>query len=68
MGNRQTNKMFWKIDKLNVFFLTKTFFDNIQPIEKKVMTGFRHGVKKKELEAATLKTTRRFSLKSYTCE
>ena len=23
MGNRQTNKMFWKIDKLNVFFLPK---------------------------------------------
>jgi hypothetical protein len=38
--------MFWKIDKLNVFFLTKTFFDNIRPIiGKKVMTSFRHGVK-----------------------
>ena len=44
MGNRQTNKIFWKIDKLYVFF-TKTFFDNIRPIEKTVMTGFRHGVK-----------------------
>ena len=34
-GNRQTE----------CFFLTETFFDNIRPIEKKVMTGFRHGGK-----------------------
>ena len=46
MGNIQTNNFFWKIDKLNVFSLIpKHFFHNIRPIEKKVMTGFRHGVK-----------------------
>ena len=40
-------KCFLEYRQTECFFLTKTFFDNIRPIEKKVMTGFRHRVKER---------------------
>ena len=44
MGNRQTNKIVLQNRQTECFFLTKTFFDNIRQIEKKVQGEVTEGV------------------------